>query len=75
MNIEGTHSGALFRFLKHNILYYKEIDSKHNILGCKDADAKHNNLYCKVSGVVVKTCINDNANACRSSCDFYGFYQ
>ena len=56
-------------------VYYKDIDSKHNILGCKDADAKHNNLYCKAIGVIVNTCINDNANACRSSCDFYGFYQ
>lgn len=75
MNIEGTHSGALFHTLKHNILYYKEIDSKHNILGCKDADEKHNNLYCKVFGVIVNTFVNDNINACRSSCDFYGFYQ
>ena len=45
------------------------------MLGCKDADAKHNNLYCKAISAIVKTYVNDNTNACRSSCDFYGFYQ
>lgn len=74
MYIEGSHSAALFHFPKHNILYYKDIDSKHNILGCKDADVKHNNLYCKAISAIVKTCVNDITNACRSSCDFYGFY-
>lgn len=38
-------------------------------MGCKDADAIHNNLYCKAVSVIVKTCVNDNTNACRSSCD------
>lgn len=37
-------------------------------MGCKDADAKHNNLYCKAISAIVKTCVNDITNACRSSC-------
>lgn len=74
MYIKGSHSAALFTFYKHNNLYYIDIDSKHNIWACLDADDKHNNWTCPDIGVVIKA-FNGNTNACRSSCDFYSFYQ